>query len=82
MPLNEDDRMLIAQLLQESRDAGIHDTLRHLNEEILCNGMKISIGGVELPEEPFGMTLYQDWVGRVQGEYEWVDEESSVPIIE
>lgn len=73
--LNDDDRMLVSRLLQEARDGGVHDTLRYLNDEILCNGMKISIGGVELPESPFGMTMYQDWVGRVAGDYDWPDEE-------
>lgn len=61
-------------MLQDARDGGIHDTSCYLNDEILCNDMKISVGGVELPEEPFRMTLHQDWVGRVQGEYDWPDE--------
>lgn len=73
--LNDDDRMWISRLLQSARDGGIHDTLRYLNEEIVFNDMKISVGGVELPVEPFGMTLYQDWVGRTEGDYDWSDED-------
>ena len=71
--LNAEDRMTVSRLLQKARNSGIHDVLRYLNDEILLNNMKISVGGVELPVEPFGSTMYWDWVARIQGNV-WPDE--------
>ena len=70
--LNEDDRKIVAEMLQEARDSGIHDTLVYLNEQMLLNEMRIVINGTELPVEPFDSMFY-DWVARRDGDI-WPDE--------
>ena len=72
--LSDKDREIIADMLQQAREGGIHDTLVYLSEQINLNGLRIAINGVELPVEPFSEMFY-DWTARCQGN-NWPDENS------
>jgi hypothetical protein len=63
---------VLASLLQEARDGGIHDALSYLTDEIHRSGLRIVIDGVELPVEPFDSEMYYDWVCRREGD-DWPD---------
>jgi hypothetical protein len=66
--LTDAQREVLAALLQEARDGGIHDTLVYLTDEINLAGLRIVRNGRELPVEPFGTELYYDWTCRRDGD--------------
>ena len=70
--LNDEERSIIADMLQEERDSGIHDVLVYLEDQMCLNGLRIVINGVELPVDPF-WDMYHDWQYRRSGE-SWPDE--------
>ena len=70
--MNGEDRQIVAEMLQEARDGGIHDTLVFLEDEMNLNALRIVIDGIELPLDPF-WDLYHDWQYRRSGE-SWPDE--------
>jgi len=71
--LSEEVREVIAEMLQDARDGGIHDTLVYLNEEMTLNEMRIVVDDTDLPVEPFGTEMFYDWVARCDGST-WPDE--------
>ena len=71
--LSEEDREIIADMLQGARDSGVHDTLVYLNEEMTFNEMRIVVGSTELPFEPYGTEMFYDWIARCNGDI-WPDE--------
>jgi len=66
--LTDAQRKVLAALLQDARDGGIHDTLAYLTDEIDLEGLRIVRNGRELPVEPFGTELYWDWTARRAGD--------------
>jgi hypothetical protein len=77
--LSDEQREVLAGLLDHSYDAGIHRLLAYLNDEIALAGLAITRNGRELPAQPFGSELYYDWVCRKAGD-EWpdpIDEETA-----
>src|SRR5262245_15172686 len=66
--LTDAQREILATLLQQARDGGIHDTLAYLNDEINLEGLRIVRNGRELPVEPFGTEMYYDWTCRREGD--------------
>jgi hypothetical protein len=71
---SEEQRQAIAELVHDAYVEGKFEVLRHLSDTIYFEKVRLSLNGNEIPVEPFGMTMYQDWVGRVSGEYVWPDE--------
>lgn len=65
--LSSDQKEKIAELLQLSRDSGIHDTLVILSEKMNLEGLRFTHNGEELPHELFGTEIYFDWVARAEG---------------
>jgi hypothetical protein len=63
---------VLADLLQDARDGGIHDVLAYLNDQIALDGLRLTKHGRELPREPFGTELYYDWTRRKESD-EWPD---------
>lgn len=49
--LSEEQKQLLAQIIQQSRDGGIHDVLVYLNDEINLNGMKLIKNDIEIAKE-------------------------------
>jgi hypothetical protein len=66
-------RRVVADMLQDARDGGIHDTLVYLHDRICIDGLRLVQNGVEHPVEPFDTSLYWDWVSRREGDT-WPDE--------
>ncbi len=72
--LNEDDRELLAQMLQKERIGGIHDVLVVINEECDINGLKLVKDGGEIPHEPFGYTMFQEYITLLDGDWSELEE--------
>ena len=68
--LDDTQREVFAELIQRSRESGIHDTLAYLTDEINLQEMTISRHGTVLAVEPYGSEMYYDWVSRLNGD-EW-----------
>lgn len=60
--LSPDDRELLAQMLQNERIGAFHDALVHLHEACVLNGWKITKDNNEIPSEPFGYTMFQEYI--------------------
>jgi hypothetical protein len=59
-----EQRHLIANMLQESHESGMFAVLAYLTDEINLRGLRFSRDGSMFPVEPFGATLYEDWIWR------------------
>lgn len=59
-----EQRHLIANMLQESHESGMFAVLAYLTDEINLRGLRLSRDGIVFPVEPFGSTLYEDWIWR------------------
>ena len=70
LQLDPPQRELIAGLLEECRRGAIHDVLSWMEWMMTCDGFKISWKGVEICENPLGLTLHHDFMGRAMG-YPW-----------
>ncbi len=70
--LSQDERELVAQLVQAARDGGMHDVLAFMTE----GGYRLSQNGAELAWEPFGTEMYFDLGARAAGQ-SWPDEQSA-----
>ena len=68
--LSSEQKNVIADLINDAKSSGVHDTLVYLSEIQNFNNLKISINKTELPVEPFGTELNFDYVARQSGE-EW-----------
>ena len=66
--LGTDQREVLAQLLQSTREGGIHDVLAYLQEQADLGGLQLVKAGEALPNEPFDTQLYYDWVCRLAGD--------------
>jgi hypothetical protein len=62
-----EQRHVIATMLQESHENGIFAVLAYATDEINLRGLRLSRDGITFPVEPFGSTLYQDWIWRRDG---------------
>ncbi len=63
-----EQRQIIASLLEEERHSSIFDWFHWLNDQLAVGGLKLMFHNVELPVEPYGETLYMDWMWRLSGE--------------
>ncbi|MGC5328751.1 DUF6547 family protein [Brevibacillus sp. SYSU BS000544] len=72
--LTHDQKEILADIVQQARDGGIHDVLVKLNDKISIDDYRITVNGEELPVEPFGTQLYFDWTCRSEGD-DWPEPE-------
>jgi hypothetical protein len=63
--LSADDREVLAQMLQEERQYGIFDALVVLHEACF-SGLKLTKEGAEIPAEPFGYTMFEEYTAVLQ----------------
>lgn len=68
--LTPEQKDVLAQMLQQARDGGIHDVLVYLTDENKLEELRLVKNGVELAVEPYGTEMYYDWVCRSEGD-EW-----------
>ena len=57
-------------MLVSARRGGVHDALVILNDRMALNDGVYCENGVQMEFQPYGYTLYQDYVGQRDG-YEW-----------
>lgn len=72
--LTLEQRQIIAQIIQQSRDGGIHDVLAYISEEMNLHELKLVKNEIEMAKEPFDSEMYFDWVCRSEGD-PWPDSE-------
>lgn len=61
---SSEQRHLIATMLQDSHESGIFAVLAYLTDEINLRGLRLWRDGITFAVEPFGSTLYEDWIWR------------------
>lgn len=66
--LDDAQREILARLLQQARDGGIHNVLAFLNDRMELANLRLVCDGEEMPVEPFDTGLHYDWVCRCQGD--------------
>lgn len=68
--LDSGQREILAQLLQHTREGGMHDVLAYLQEQSDDGNFQLVNCGTALPHDPFNSPLYYDWLCRLEGD-EW-----------
>lgn len=71
--LTPEQREVIAGVIEQAREGGIHDTLVYFNDQMCINGLRFTQDGEEVPVQPFDTQLYYDWICRLNKD-EWPDE--------
>lgn len=71
--LNDEQRKIITDFIQQARVGGIHDVLAYLTDEIHCRGLSISRNGQPLAVEPYGSEMYYDFICRLNSD-KWPEE--------
>ena len=66
--LSTQDKKIIAQIVSDSRKGGIHDALVYLQDNINLKGLKILRKDIEMANEPYGTTMYWDYIARSEGD--------------
>ena len=71
--LSVENRGILASMMVDARRGGVHDALAVLNDRMAIENAKYSENGVEMEFQPFGTSLYYDYVCRREGD-EWPEE--------
>ncbi|QFT10134.1 DUF6547 family protein [Vibrio sp. THAF190c] len=66
--LTENQKVVLAEIIDTAKASGVHDALSYLNEQQTSNQLRIIKGGTELPTEPFGTEMNFDFVARSEGD--------------
>lgn len=69
LSLTEEQKEILAKIVQRSREGGIHDTLAYINEMVECDGLSLSQDGEFLVCDEF-VSMHFDFVCRCEGD-EW-----------
>lgn len=72
--LSFEEKEILSKELISARNGGIHDTLVHLNDRMNLEGLRFVEEDIKASHEPFGTTLYYDWLCRKEGDA-WPDED-------
>ena len=73
--LSQEQRILLARMLQEERDSSIHDVLALLTRWITVHDVGLTYQGEPMPVELSGMGLHGDFIGRLT-DWDWPTDES------
>ena len=65
--LSDENKMILADVIQRTRDSAIFDTLEYLDDTVNRRGLKITQNGVEFPNNFFGGDFHCDWAALCQG---------------
>ncbi|MGN7770167.1 DUF6547 family protein [Phyllobacterium sp. 22552] len=71
---NDDQKLIIAEMLLDSRQSAIHDVCAHLEWLHSSERLTLDLDGVRLPTSPFFGTMHMDYTCRLNGDA-WPDEE-------
>jgi hypothetical protein len=69
--LSPADRELLAQMLEGERRSAIFDVLARLHEACAVDGWRLSKDGIEIPHEPYGYTMFEEYVTILDDERGW-----------
>lgn len=67
--LSQDQKEVLAKLVQKARLGGIHDTLAYMNELADCDGLELRQNGEAFPYDEFA-SMHYDFICRCEGD-EW-----------
>jgi len=65
---SSENKMILADIIQQTRDSAIFDVLEYLDENINLRELKITQNGVEFPNSFWGGDFHCDWAGLCQGD--------------
>ena len=66
--LSAENKLVLADLLQDTRDGAIFDTLEYFDEKIYLAELHVTQRGVEYPRNFFGGDFHMDWVALCSGD--------------
>ena len=66
--LSDENKMILADIIQHTRDSAIFDVLEYLDFEINCKGLKITQNDIEFPNDFWGGDFHCDWAGLCNGD--------------
>ena len=69
--LTTDERELLAQMLEHEKSDGIFQALVHISEACTLGGLKLVKDGMEIPPEPFGYTLFEEYITLLHETGDW-----------
>jgi hypothetical protein len=69
--LAPEQRGQLAAMLREERKGAIHDVLASLTWWILAHDVGLTFRNEPMPVEISGMGLHGDFIGRLQGDWNW-----------
>lgn len=69
--LSAADREAIAQMLERERCTALFDSLGILHEVLSAEGFTLSKAGVPIPHEPFGYTMFEEYVTLLDDDRGW-----------
>jgi hypothetical protein len=69
--LDDREREVLARMLESERVGAIHDALVVLTEALVIHGFSLHRAGVPVPAEPFGYTLFQEFITLIQDDGDW-----------
>ena len=67
--LSEEQKQVLAKLVQGAREGGIHDTLAYMDEMIDCDGLELLQNGEKFVTDSFD-SMHYDFICRCEGD-EW-----------
>lgn len=67
--LTDEQKSVLACMVQKARLSGIHDTLAYMNEMMDCDGLELSQNGEKYPYDEFD-SMHYDFICRCEGD-EW-----------
>ena len=71
--LSIESREILAAMMVSARRSGVHDALVVLNDRMEIENAKYFENGIEMEFQPFGTSLYYDYVCRREGD-DWAQE--------
>lgn len=67
--LSDEQKQVLAKLVQSAREGGIHDTLAYMDEMIDCDGLELLQNGEKFVTDKFD-SMHYDFICRCEGA-EW-----------
>ena len=65
--LSNEQKNVLAKIVCEARNSGIHDTLAYMNELMECDGLEISQNGEVFPYDEYD-SMHYDFICRCEGD--------------
>lgn len=69
--LSTTDRERLARMLESERRCAIFDVLVRLHEACALNGWRFSKDGLEIPHEPYGYTMFEEYLTILDDSRGW-----------